>query len=401
MSRFSLLPLHTWLALLCVGLLTLLVGPAAAQTPAATIEDDGGTVVLESYADGALVAPGTFNTGTIPATGAGTRLMWYPAKAAFRAGRVGKSKDGTQWDSSKVGSYSVAFGVDTKASGSGGVAMGNESVASNDWAVALGFQTTAGGAYAMATGEGTVASGIASVAMGDGTTASKFAATAIGGGTTADEGESLVTGECNATTTGHLLVVGNGSYDFASNSCDSTSDALLLDRNGNLTVSSQNTFSDRRLKTDIEPLGAGILQRLAEVRPVRYEFKNQETHPAGDQIGLIAQDVRKEFPELVSGEDDKHLSLSYSKFTAVLLKGLQEQQTQIDQQNDQIDRQRATIDSLKTRVQKVEDVQARLAELEAEVQDRSVWAGVPGSGFGLGLLLGGLLAAGLLWRSRS
>jgi len=66
--------------------------------------------VLESYADGALLAPGT---GTIPATGAGTRLMWYPAKAAFRVGEINE----TQWDPTNVGDYSMAFGINTMASG--------------------------------------------------------------------------------------------------------------------------------------------------------------------------------------------------------------------------------------------------------------------------------------------
>ena len=47
-----------------------------AQMPAATVEDGG------------LLVPGTFGTGSIPASGEGVRMMWYPAKAAFRVGRV-------------------------------------------------------------------------------------------------------------------------------------------------------------------------------------------------------------------------------------------------------------------------------------------------------------------------
>lgn len=52
-------------------------------------------------------------SGAIPAQGAGTRMMWYPEKAAFRAGRV----NGDQWDASKVGIYSVAMGLDNVAAG--------------------------------------------------------------------------------------------------------------------------------------------------------------------------------------------------------------------------------------------------------------------------------------------
>jgi len=48
-----------------------------------------------------VVFGGTFGEGGIPAEGEGTRLMWYPGKAAFRAGRV-LGVEG-QWDDTNVG----------------------------------------------------------------------------------------------------------------------------------------------------------------------------------------------------------------------------------------------------------------------------------------------------------
>ncbi|MCC6992480.1 MAG: hypothetical protein IT181_25980, partial [Acidobacteria bacterium] len=38
--------------------------------------------------DGGFLARGTFGTGTLPISGLGTRLMWHPKKAAFRAGHL-------------------------------------------------------------------------------------------------------------------------------------------------------------------------------------------------------------------------------------------------------------------------------------------------------------------------
>jgi hypothetical protein len=63
--------------------------------------------------DGGIMAKGTFGSGdTLTASGgAGTRFIWYPRKAALRAGRVG----GSQWDDSNIGNYSVAFGLDNLA----------------------------------------------------------------------------------------------------------------------------------------------------------------------------------------------------------------------------------------------------------------------------------------------
>jgi len=391
------------------GLLVLLLiaggGPrvATAQTPTTTIQNGNNDTRLQLNYDGGLLIPGTFGPTTpadsIPATGAGTRLMWYPAKAALRAGRVGASKDGTQWDATKVGRYSAALGVDTKASGNaatamgsgttasgnGATAMGSQTTATDDRATAMGFQTTASGDDATAMGNSTTASAPAATAMGTNTEASFAQTTAMGLGTTARTRSSLSLGTCNSANTSRdntLLAVGNGSYDFGSDNCSSTGDALELQTDGDLVISGtlfEN--SDRRLKTDIEPLDEGVLHALQDIRPVRYRFKNQNAHPSSEHLGLLAQDVQKEFPELVSEGSDGMLSLSYTNLSAVLLKGLQEQQSTIDQQEG--------------RIAELED---RLTALEAEGAAPSVAASLMGS-WGLALLLGlGGLAGGLLWR---
>jgi len=368
-------------------LASILVLPVAtgahAQTPAATVKDDGDTVVLQSNADGGLLAPGEFGVGTIPAEGPGTRLMWHPAKGAFRAGRVGLNKDGTQWDASNMGGYSTAFGADTEARGFATTAMGAETIAFGNVSTAMGQRTTA--------------IGFAATAMGGATKASGDYATATGFGTTANGEGTLAAGECNSSSGGETrFVIGNGVYSLSSGECMSSSNALLVDDQGNLTISGTLTEnSDRRLKTQIDPLDDGTLTKLAELRPVRYQFKNQQTHPSGQQLGLVAQDVQKEFPALVSTGTDDMLSLSYSKFTAVLLKGLQEQQVRIETQ-------RTTIDSLRQQVRQIDDVKTRLAALESERASPTL-AGLAGSSAALfvAFLLGGLLGAGLLAVGRS
>ncbi len=199
--------------------LLLLAAPAVAQTTVMDIQDSGGTTLGQINDDAGVLFLGTFNQGTIPATGAGTRMMWYPSKAAFRAGSTF-----TQWDDANVGDYSVAMGRNTTASGdhstatgfgstaSGGwstamgsgttanggtsTAMGSNTTASGAQSTAMGFQTTASNDYAIAMGQNTTASGFASTAMGTGTTASGFASTAMGFFTTA-QAYSLVIGRYN------------------------------------------------------------------------------------------------------------------------------------------------------------------------------------------------------------
>jgi hypothetical protein len=48
-----------------------------------------------------------------PVSGAGSRMMWYAAKGAFRVGSVSS----TQWDKDSIGIYSFAAGNNTKALG--------------------------------------------------------------------------------------------------------------------------------------------------------------------------------------------------------------------------------------------------------------------------------------------
>ncbi|NBC87611.1 MAG: hypothetical protein GVY25_15605 [Bacteroidetes bacterium] len=370
--------------LIVIGWAACLTSTAAAQGPApvTTIENGDADTRLQLNSDGGLYIPGAFVTdGTendsIPAMGAGTRLMWYPAKGAFRVGRVGLNTDGTQWDAAAVGDYSTAFGLDTKASGAIAMAMGRE--------------TTASGFNATAMGRSTVASSFNATSMGRETTASGINATAMGKNTTAASDQSLTIGKYNSANTSSdltLLVAGNGG-------AGSPSDALVLDQFGDLKISGTLTeSSDRRLKTSIRPLKGETLAKLSRLRPVRYEFKNQETHPAGEQIGLVAQDVRNEFPALVRGGEADALSLSYSKFTAVLLKGLQEQRSVVDSLSNRVR-------NLEAQQESIERLQARLSRVEADTNG-SVIAGVTGSRGNLliALLLGGLLGAGLLWHRR-
>ena len=151
------------LALLMVAAPLAVPDAARAQTPLTTIENASGDVVLESYDDGALLVPYvSAGTGAIPAEGPGVRMMWYPGKAAFRAGRV----LGSQWNDSNIGDGSVAFGYETTASG--------------DESTAMGQNTTASGEESTAMGEGTTASGDESTAMGINTTASNNQSTAMG-----------------------------------------------------------------------------------------------------------------------------------------------------------------------------------------------------------------------------
>ncbi len=164
--------------------------------------------LLELGGDGAILATGTLSFGwTEPNLGAGVRMMWYPRKAAFRAGR----QTLTDWDDANIGYYSTAFGNTTKASGQGSFVVGQSTIASGTNSTAMGNTTTASGSASTAMGDGTIASGAQSTAMGIYTTASGSYSTAMGIYTTASGDMSTAMGYF--TTAASYLSVALGTYN--------------------------------------------------------------------------------------------------------------------------------------------------------------------------------------------
>ncbi len=126
--------------------------------------------------DGAILAQGV--SGPTPAIGGGRRLMWIPAKGAFRAG----DPSGNQWDDGNIGTMSVAFGSGNIASGVNSTALGALTTASGSNALAAGLQSIAGGDMSLAFGSLVTASGSYSVAIGNLVTAGAKGAMTIGTG---------------------------------------------------------------------------------------------------------------------------------------------------------------------------------------------------------------------------
>jgi trimeric autotransporter adhesin len=184
---------------LAAGLVLLLGTSAGAQSDILLQLESGSPAGDRFVVDsaGGFVARGAFNRGTIPVTGAGVRLMWYPRKAAFRAGYV----EGERWNDASIGYYSVATGYNTTASGDGSTSMGYSTTASGVLSTAMGANTTASGYVSTAMGIGTTASESYSTAMGFGTRASGNFSTAMGARAVTAYGGSFVYGDASGSTT--------------------------------------------------------------------------------------------------------------------------------------------------------------------------------------------------------
>ena len=110
-------------------------------------------------------------------------------------------------------------------------------------------------------------------------------------------------------------------------------DNLGFFQNGSLKASADGNsgswiaISDARLKENVQSMN-GVLDKLQELEMYAYTFKHDSsgTH----NLGLIAQEVKEVFPELVAERGDRHI-MSYAQLVVVALRALQEQSNQIDQ----------------------------------------------------------------------
>lgn len=113
----------------------------------------------------------------------------------------------------------------------------------------------------------------------------------------------------------------------------------------------ENT-STIRAKHDIAPIGSA-LPDLLKLRPVEFTWNND--YGGGRDVGLIAEEVAQIFPNVTSSRDGHVDSIRYSGVTALLVRGMQEQQ-------EQLEAQRREAAALREQNAKLEE---RLTRLEA------------------------------------
>jgi hypothetical protein len=264
------------------------------------------------------------------------------AQFSFNTNGSGIEKSNT----TASGFDAFATGYLTQASGDFSTAMGNGTTTSGKYSTAIGGATTASGVYSTAMGGHTKASGSNSFTVGSfnesighnsatlgfSTMAEGFGSTAIGVNNKTNETSnsnqfSFLNTAFVIGNGAHLLNEGeiDGYYDF---STEYRSNAFEVLFDGTTTIAGDlNINSDARLKTNIISLGA-TLSKLLQIDGKTYTMKKDANHKK--KIGLLAQDIEKVFPELVSETNDIK-SVNYQGLVPVLINAMKEQQEEIDE----------------------------------------------------------------------
>lgn len=107
--------------------------------------------------------------------------------------------------------------------------------------------------------------------------------------------------------------------------------SITVDNKGRVTAATVGTPSDRRLKRDWVALTHSS-EKLQEITPYTYFWKSGDAQP---QVGVMAQEVEKVFPQLVHTRSDGYKTVNYTGLIPPMLNVIQEQQRTIDALKEQ------------------------------------------------------------------
>lgn len=327
------------------------------------VDNDGSILSVADYTGGV-------NT-TAPMEGAGTRFMWYAAKAAFRAGQI----NGTQWDDANIGLYSTAIGENVRALGDNAIVVGKNSVAANTGTVALGEGHTATGANSVALGYGASTSTLAGSPR---TGTFVFSDRSVPLTYSFNSSSPDIASQFHPTVTNSFNVRAvNGSFfytntalttSFIFNSTTATmtltNSKLAMNSDGSTTLTSNSggsagvnlpagggswqSLSDMHMKENFASVdGEDLLRRLRKVPISTWNYKTQNAKIR--HMGPMAQDFAAAFN---IGEDNRHIATIDPD--GVALAGVQALDTRTLHQQQRIDALEKENTELKQRLSRIE-----------------------------------------------
>jgi hypothetical protein len=291
-------------------------------------------------------------------------------------------------DANKTGGYNVAIGeeaLQARASGGDNVAVGPGAMAlgtSGDYNTAIGSTAMAfsNGNDNVAVGDGALnaASGSQNIGIGQqaGLNASGNNNIVIG----QYAGQSVTSGASNillGQSAGHNIATGSNNIQIASQGSKKDSGVIrigdpstqkqtfiagihgttvtkgvtvMIDSKGQLGVAT----SSARFKDDIQPM-KDASEVLLSLQPVTFRYKKELDSLGTPQFGLVAEQVAKVDPDLVTRDDSgQPYTVRYEAVNTMLLNEFLKEHRKVDEQSHRAAIQNARVESLEAKVAKLE-----------------------------------------------
>lgn len=163
----------------------------------------------------------------------------------------------------------------------------------------------------------------------------------------------MFVGKSTTPQGGNLLELNapSGYVNYIFQILKNNSTLFYVDPNGNEYAVSNNTISDARLKKDITPI-QWSWDKLALIKGVNFYWRDPEKGQS-QQIGVIAQDVEKAFPEAVTVDQKGLKSVNYSGLIAPLIEAVKQLKADNDNLRAANDNQAAEIKALRADIEQL------------------------------------------------
>jgi hypothetical protein len=93
--------------------------------------------------------------------------------------------------------------------------------------------------------------------------------------------------------------------------------------------------SDERLKDNVKPI-ENALEKLQKIRGVEFDWNDKQEVYEGHDTGVIAQEVQKVLPEVVTEREDGMLAVKYEKMIGLLIESIKDLKAEVDELKQQL-----------------------------------------------------------------
>jgi trimeric autotransporter adhesin len=270
--------------------------------------------------------------------------------------------------SNQTGANNAAFGYISlyNNTGSFNTAFGSQTLVFNT----TGEQNTATGFLALANNTtGSVNTAYGNLALANNTTGFFNIALGVNAGShlttgfdNIDIGNTGVAGESHTIRIGSSFQTATYIAGIAGQTVGAGQTTCYVDNDGKLGV----FLSARRFKTDIADMG-GVSEALLALRPVTFHYKPELDKTGIPQFGLIAEEVAKVNPDLVTHDAKGELStVRYEAVNAMLLNEFQKEHKKVQALEATVAQQQKGMETLTAQLkEQAAQIQKVSAQLEA------------------------------------